>query len=233
MKYMNELKSLIKLNIPHKIIYTKFKRLVIKFDRHGILNVRCPKVCKFEEVEKFVNDHIDWIIENYKTKLKNVRTYNTGDEYLYLGKTYKLNVVLSRHTGVFIQNDEIIVYVSNYNDVLKELNKWKKVKAEEVFNEILFRSFKEMENDLRNYPKLVIKKYVSRWGCCYPKKNIIALNISLIHVPLNLIRFVVFHELTHFIHMNHQSGFHMYLRKFVPDESVLRKELNKYKVDYE
>ena len=61
----------------------------------------------------------------------------------------------------------------------------------------------------------------------------IVLNLALIHVPVYLIEYVIYHELTHFIHMNHQSGFHKHLQKYVENENVLRKELNKYKADYE
>lgn len=233
MKFMNELKSLVKLNIPHKIIYTKYRRLVIKFDRKGILNIRCPKLAKMEEVEKFVLEHLDWIISHDKENKENIRTYNSGDKYLYLGTEYTLNVVISRHTGFFLQDSEMVVYVKRIEDVKKELNNFRKEKAEEIFEELLFRAFQKMESELKSYPKLVIKKYVGRWGCCYPKKNQIILNISLIHVPINLINFVIYHELTHFIHMNHQSGFHKHLQKYVENENVLRKELNKYKADYE
>lgn len=229
---MNELKSLVSLNIPYKVIYTKYKRLVIKFDRKGVLNIRSPKIVKFDEIEKFVDSHLDWIKSHFEAFNKNVRSYNNGDEYLYLGKTYKLNIVLSRHTGVFEQDSELIVYVNNLIDVKKELDKWRMSKAEIIFPELLYQAFKKMESELKTYPKLIIKKYVSRWGCCYPRKNEIALNISLIHVPVHLISYVIYHELSHFVHLNHQKGFHLFLQKYVPDESILRKELNKFKADY-
>ena len=230
---MNELKNLVSLNIPYKIIYTKYKRLVIKFDRKGVLNIRCPKVVKFNEVENFVDSHLEWIIKHYDLFKKQIKMYNTGDDYLFLGKLYKLNVVLSRHTGVFEQDNELIVYVDKLENVKKELNKWRISKAEIIFPELLFQAFKQMESELKAYPKLNIKKYVSRWGCCYPRRNEISLNISLIHVPVHLINYVIFHELAHFVHLNHQKGFHLFLQRYVPNESLLKKELNQYKADYE
>ena len=151
------------LNIPYKVIYTKYKRLVIKYDRKGILNIRCPKIVKHEELEEFVNKHIDWIKSHYVSPKDKVKTYDIGDSYLYLGKKYYLNIIESRHTGVFLKDSEIVVYVNNKTDVVKELNKWKLQQAESIFEELLVVAFKNMEDELDKYPKLKIKKYVANY----------------------------------------------------------------------
>lgn len=230
---MNELKILNKECIKHKIIYTKSHRLVIKYDRNGILNIRVPKGVTLKEVEEFIGRHMDWIYDHYEKSQPVGRTYEDGEEYLYLGTPYKLKIVNSRHQGVFLQNDEIIVYTLNEENVKKLLLKWRLERAEVVFEELMFQAFKKMESELKVYPKLQIKKYLSRWGCCYPKKNQVILNISLIHVPMELINYVIYHELSHFKHLNHSTQFHQYLRKYVPNENVLRNKLKAYKADYE
>lgn len=230
---MKEIKSLQYLNIPYKVIYTKYRRLVIKYDRKGILNIRCPKMVKHEELEEFVSKHIDWIKEHYVTPKDMTKTYDIGDVYLFLGKKYYLNIIESRHTGVYLKDNEIVIYVNNKTDVLKELNKWKVQQAESVFEELLHSAFIVMEKELDKYPKLKIKKYVSRWGCCYPKRNMIILNIALIHTPVHLINYVIYHELAHFKYMNHQKEFHAFLQKYVPDELKCKKELKNYEADYE
>lgn len=230
---MNELKLLNKECIKHKIIYTTSRRLVIKYDRNGVLNIRAPKGITLREIEEFIGRHMDWIYDHYEESQPKTRSYKEFEEYLYLGKKYHLRIVSSRHEGVFLQNDEIIIYTLKEENVKKLLLKWRKEQAEVVFEELLFQAFKHMEKDLKAFPKMQIKKYLSRWGCCYPKRNQIILNISLIHVPIKLINYVIYHELAHFKYQNHQPEFHAYLRKYVPNENDLRKELKKYQADYE
>lgn len=219
--------------IKHKIVYTKSHRLVIKYDRNGILNIRAPKGISLADIEDFVKRHIDWIYDHYIHSQPVIRKYNTGEEYLYLGNKYTLKVVSSRHEGVFIQDKEIIIYALKEDNIKKLLLKWRKAQAEIIFEELLFQAFKRMEKDLKVYPKMQIKKYLSRWGCCYPKRNQIILNISLIHVPIELINYVIYHELSHFKYLNHQQEFHTYLRQYVPNENILRKKLKNYQADYE
>ena len=219
--------------IKHKIVYTKSHRLVIKYDRNGILNIRAPKGISLADIEDFVKRHIDWIYDHYIHSQPVIRKYNTGEEYLYLGNKYTLKVVSSRHEGVFIQDEEIIIYALKEDNIKKLLLKWRKAQAEIIFEELLFQAFKRMEKDLKVYPKMQIKKYLSRWGCCYPKRNQIILNISLIHVPIELINYVIYHELSHFKYLNHQQEFHTYLRQYVPNENILRKKLKNYQADYE
>ena len=90
-----------------------------------------------------------------------------------------------------------------------------------------------MNHYLTKYPILEIKKYKSRWGCCYPRKNKIIINVSVVNLPISLIEYVIFHELSHFVHLNHSKEFHEFLRKFVPNEKKIVLELKKYNPIYE
>ena len=104
---MNELKLLNKECIKHKIIYTTSRRLVIKYDRNGILNIRAPKGITLREIEEFIGRHMDWVYDHYEESQPKTRSYKEFEEYLYLGKKYHLRIVSSRHEGVFLQNEQI------------------------------------------------------------------------------------------------------------------------------
>lgn len=233
MKYMKELETLKCHNIEYTITLAKTRRLTIKYDKLGILKIRCPKNIMMAELEDFVNRHLDWILKYYDLTRPVDKTHPTGSLYLYLGKEYKIEIINSRHQGVFIKEDKIIVYTLNENNVKSLLNKWRLEQAELIFNELFYKCFKQMENEFTFYPTLKIKCYTSRWGCCYPKKRIVYLNISLIHTSIDLIEFVIYHELSHFKYPNHQIEFHNYLQKYCPNERTLSKKLKKYHADYE
>lgn len=184
------------------------------------------------KVEQFVEMHIDWILKHYETCKVIERKFVSGEEYLYLGKKYKLNIVPNKYQQVYINDDQIYVFVPYNKTPEVILDKWRKEEAEKVFNVVLHSCFEKINKYLNQYPLLEIKKYKARWGTCYPKKNKISINLSLIHVDVDLIEYVVFHELAHFVYADHSREYHNLLQKYVPDEYKKRTRLKKYKCDY-
>ena len=227
-----ELEVLDYYKIKYQIIRKDVKRLSISYNRENVLEIKMPLHLSFDVVNKFVNDHIDWILKNEPTKPLPHESYNEGDPYLFLGKVYHLHIIYQWHEEVIKGDNVITIYAKDNSRVEALLEKYRRDAAEMVFNEVLYKSFEVIKNDLKAYPTLVIKPSKSKWGCCYFTENKIMLNLSLIHVPLYLIEYVVFHELTHFIYHDHQAGFHAYLRKYIPDEVDRRRALKNYNTMY-
>ena len=75
-------------------------------------------------------------------------------------------------------------------------------------------------------PTLKLRKMRSRYGSCYYKKNQVVLNTLNICYREEIIDYIIFHELCHFIHPNHSPAFYACLGQFVPNHQILRKELN-------
>lgn len=69
-----------------------------------------------------------------------------------------------------------------------------------------------------------IKKVTGRWGSCDSHKNI-ALSIYLVQLPIELIDYVMLHELAHTHHLNHSQAFWHEVTKYCPDYKLLRKRL--------
>lgn len=219
-------------HIPYIIIKKRVKRLTIKYNLQMVLEIHQPVNFADINVIKFVEDHIDWILNHKPNKPIPHESYHDGDSYLMLGKEYTIEIVYSNHETVVLNNNKIMVYTSSDNKIEKLLEKFRYEYAEVVFNEILYKSFSKIKDYLDKYPTLTIKKAKSRWGCCYLKENRIMLNIALIHVPLALIEYVVFHELIHFIYPNHSKEFHEMLEKYVHNEKKKRNALKQYSVIY-
>ncbi len=66
------------------------------------------------------------------------------------------------------------------------------------------------------YSELKFKKLKSRWGSC-DRRGVITINIYLYNTPKELIDYVVVHELSHLVHMNHSKKFHNLVQKYIPD----------------
>jgi predicted metal-dependent hydrolase len=223
---------LLENNIEYEVRYSRGMRLTIKFNREGKLIISFPKGMKEESIETFLESHLKWIQERYHKQTLVDRKFETGETYLFMGKNYQIELITSRHEEVILTDTKLYIYHLETTNVMIMMKEWEKNQAETILSTILYQCFEQMKDELRLYPKLIIKKSLSHWGSCTPSKNEVMLNIALIHVPFSIIEYVVFHELCHYHYLNHSSLFHQYLEKYVPDERKRKKALRDYRVDY-
>lgn len=66
----------------------------------------------------------------------------------------------------------------------------------------------------------------SRWGSCNPRTGKVTLNRQLVHLPADLIEYVVVHEMTHLWESSHQVGFQRRMDNYLPSWRSLRQELS-------
>lgn len=121
-----------------------------------------------------------------------------------------------------IKEDEILIFGKIY-DV-----KYKDELIEYAFNEIikLFDSYKNIFK--RNDTILKFRKMKTRWGVCYLNKNTISLTKNIIHIPLELIEYVIIHEFCHFKHPNHSKDFYKEVGLYCSDYKKRVKKLKSY-----
>lgn len=70
---------------------------------------------------------------------------------------------------------------------------------------------------LKEKPRLQIKHMKSRWGVCHVQKRTITLNAALRLKPFAAVEYVMLHEYVHFLHPDHQKGFHDTMKRLMPD----------------
>jgi len=75
------------------------------------------------------------------------------------------------------------------------------------------------------YPQIRFRNAVSRWGSCNPAKNVLMFNLNLVYAPEECVRYVVWHEFTHFLQPNHSPKFYEELEKVFPDWKSCRQKL--------
>jgi hypothetical protein len=97
-----------------------------------------------------------------------------------------------------------------------------------VARKILCRRIGELAQ-LHNfvYNRVSIRKQKTRWGSCSSKNNI-NLNMNLLHLPSELMDYVLLHELVHTRVKDHSKDFWDELNAVVPNARQIDKKLKDY-----
>ena len=77
------------------------------------------------------------------------------------------------------------------------------------------------------YNRISIRKQKTRWGSCSSKDNI-NLNMNLLHLPSELMDYVLLHELVHTRVKNHSKDFWDELDTIVPNSRQVDRRLKDY-----
>jgi len=77
------------------------------------------------------------------------------------------------------------------------------------------------------YNRVSIRKQKTRWGSCSSKNNI-NLNMNLLHLPSELMDYVLLHELVHTRVKDHSKDFWNELNTVVPNARQIDKKLKDY-----
>ncbi len=103
---------------------------------------------------------------------------------------------------------------------------WYKKQAEILFADIFNRIKKDFSIPADDSVIIKNRFMKSRWGTCIIKgsQKTINLNTHLLQLPVHLTEYVMAHELSHLVHMNHSPAFYDYLSKRIPDWQKLKKE---------
>lgn len=101
---------------------------------------------------------------------------------------------------------------------------WYKKEARRVFTERL--NYFAQLHDL-TYKTLRLSSARTRWGSCSRRKSI-NLNWRLILAPPEILDYVVAHELSHTVHMNHSKRFWAQVEAMMPNHKIQKKWLKEF-----
>ena len=118
----------------------------------------------------------------------------------------------------------------NEKNIEKIFYNWQKNQSQIIFEKILDELYPCVQIYGVQYPKLKVKKMYSRWGSCSYSRGNININQLLVALPTDVIRYVILHELAHFIEPNHSKEFYELIEKFMPNYNKHRKYLRTIKL---
>lgn len=199
--------------IEYEIIKKDNKNLYFRFDENCKLIVTAPRVISDVEVKNLITKNSSAILKMYEEALE--RQDKVG-ELTYLGKTYEVSFD-NRVPTVKFEDNTIIGHDE------EAIDKFYDSECERVFNEEI-NICKKCFNDLPEFT-LKIRKMRTRWGVCNTRDKKITLNSELLKKDIELIDYVIIHEMAHFYEGNHSKAFWAIVEQALPDYKERRKKL--------
>lgn len=184
--------------------------------------VRAPFKASISYIEEIVNKKSHWIEKKTKqaiekAKLKSAKRFIEGERFLYLGDFYTLCIGKPNSGKLCFEGKFILPKVSS--DRARELFiSWYKAQAKRIIKERV-RLYSKQINAV--YRKIRITNAKRRWGSCSQKGD---LNFSwrIIMAPLEVLDYLVVHEMAHLLESNHSRRFWERVAAYYPEYKMPR-----------
>jgi predicted metal-dependent hydrolase len=206
------------------------RRLSVRVYPGGRVEVVVPPGASAATVQRFVGAHREWI-ERRVTDLSTVAGVAVEMrpeqiELAALGRSYAVQyrATASRITRASIIGEGCLEVSGATHDA--------KAVATALRNWIFDLAEHELMRELRrmaqiggfDFRRLQIRRQRTRWGSC-SASGTISLNVCVLFQPLDVMRYLLIHELSHTRQMNHSRRFWALVESLEPDYQRLDREL--------
>lgn len=209
-----------------QIIRSKRRTLALIVKPDGSLVVRAPLRTSEKSIREFIETHTDWILRKQAEALASLppapRQYMPGETFPYLGEAYSLEIVRGQKKPLVLA-ETFKLSESARGKAKLAFERWYRLQAKQVLTERVLHYASQYGFQ---YKKIGITSARTRWGSCSADGS---LNFSwrLILNSLELVDYVVVHELVHTVFHNHSKRFWKRVETILPDYKERRKRLHK------
>ena len=191
--------------MPFQAIRSHRRSISIEINSAGEVIVKAPLLAPMFLIKRFVEQKKDWIqkhSEKRKTHVKKVKQYIEGEKFPYLGKEYSFH--LGNFKEISVDNNGRLNFpLALLFRAQKELTNWYLKQAKSLINERVKYHALKMNVD---YGTITLSDTRSKWGTCTFHNNL-QFSWRLIMAPIEVLDYVVIHELTHTKEKNHRFHF--------------------------
>ncbi|MFH0803010.1 MAG: SprT family zinc-dependent metalloprotease [bacterium] len=215
----------------------RWRRTISLFvDPHEGVYLRAPMRASIGELGRMVREKASWILKKQREfreleGFKPKREFVSGETFLYLGKSLILKVLPEegrRSVGLLdghllVSSEEKFPESERAEKIRELLTGWYRWQAQAVFSERM-QSFSEKFCFTPAGFKL--GNATRRWGSCNGKGEV-RVTWQVVMAPMELVDYVIVHELCHLKHCNHSKRFWRLLGSILPDYEERRRRLRK------
>lgn len=209
------------------------KRIAIHVEPNARVLVDAPDTAPLAEVLDAVKKRVRWISQHVsaaKARLVHVlpREYVSGESLHYLGRRYRLKVVIDPRSKIQARMRGAFIAVTTPDPspatIKKGLDAWYRERARDVFADRLAVVSVPLRW-VKQLPPTRLQFMTVQWGSCSPLGRI-TLNPLLVKAPRECIDYVLLHELCHLLHHNHSPNFYRTLDRHMPNWRAVKDRLD-------
>lgn len=204
------------------------RTLAIAIDAKAAVSVFSPWHIPEGQVRAFVEEKLDWVLEKLqkgqsRLAFLNSRGFAHGREFLFLGRRCVLRVREGGGKRGRVSFDgqgwsAVVPAGASAEGRAQELRRkmvqWYRAQAQEVLGARVFHYARVLGKE----PKRIAVRTQKRvWGNCDFRAQTIRLNWQIVLAPLEVIDYVVVHELCHLFFPNHSKRFWKKVEEVLPD----------------
>jgi len=212
------------------IVNPKLKHIYLTFNEDGELVIKSPKVSQ-KQIEKLLLKKSSWITnarKKFETKKGKRIDFSKEAELYFLGESHLLELIQyeKKRTKLTFDGDKFTLYYSTYNETLfqRHIDQFYKEEAKNYLPALVAQWAEIMHVKVN---KISFRKTKRQWGSC-SAKNDLSFNTMMMKLPLDVIQYIVVHELAHIKHKHHQKAFWAFVAQYLPAYQTQVKELKNF-----
>lgn len=202
------------------------KRIYFKYHYSSIF-ISAPIFLDMAVIEQFVlSSWLNFEKRHSQKKYHYLFNYIDDNKFIMLfNQKYILKILPTNKNNKWaISNNEVILNLksNNIENITKTINKLLKKQADDYLT-LRLEYWSKIMN--LKYEKLQIRLMKNKWGLCYYFQKKIVLNYFLVHLPIEVIDYVLVHELAHLIEPNHNQTFWKLVEQYYLEAKAKQKFL--------
>lgn len=218
--------------IEFEVEYRNRKTFEIRIEPPDIIKVKAPMVATEEEISQVVMSKAKWITQKlFEFKDREYRPrkkeYVDGESFMYLGRNYSLKILLnpqakSIKAKLYQGKFYIDTYTKDQEKLRKAMEIWYRQKTlEKAMDGINY--YQSYFNVKPNSVK--VKEQKKRWASCTFNRDLL-FNWRCAMAPVDVINYIVVHEMCHMVHFNHSKDFWKLVEKIMSDYKAQKEWLS-------
>lgn len=207
------------------------KHMSLHASIYGI-SVVAPINQSIGNINEFVKSKSPWvskIYEHYFRIREKIGGHIQKDTILFRGKRFRIRITKDRNQEYAVVSDslqQITFHVKDKRSYKRYLRTWYEEQTRNILDIRVPLTSRRLSIPYANFS---IKQLKSRWGSC-TKDGKLSFNLLLSMLPLEVIDYIIVHELAHRIEFNHSKKFWDHVESAVPDYKLHRKWLRTFSI---
>jgi predicted metal-dependent hydrolase len=219
----------------------------LRVEKNGTVVVTTAVRVSAEAVLSFVAQHLPWVrgqlhqVEQVQTRYP-PKCYRAGEEFPFLGEARKLLYVRSAVRKPRLQFSKGFMICEVPDSIYNTTFLWAPQPAMQDSVLTLYRKEAEkiitercriQSERMRLFPRrLIFRNQKTLWGSCTFQGDL-NFNLKLAGTPVEVIDYVVAHELAHLKHRNHSKDFWSLVEAHIPDFQQSQKWLKNHHFSFD